>query len=386
MDLYILVYLLSNIFLAHIINKFMYLFYEKCRVNKYIEFFIYSAYFVLITLVFLNFGNPIITTVFNMVSIFVFTLMYDYIDFKKNIFVTFIVYLILCSIELSIVAIVSFNNYSDAKYLNILEFIVTIVIYIFIYFLIYIKNINFKRINIIFSNKYFLFFCILPIISMILITINFFVISDSILPIVIVNFSILFLNIFVFKYCDLILRNVCEKILNKILKDKINGYKKEIKFFQSRNDFKKYINSNNNVVDDILNFKIDDIDDDTKLRLDILIEENLNISSNDLLIIIGSLMDNAISGVKSTFKNKDKYIDIKIKYLKGTVIINIKNSFNEKILVKNEGLFNRKGKFEDYGLGLLSVKKIIEKYNGVLDVKFNKNKFETYILIYDIKV
>ena len=97
-------------------------------------------------------------------------------------------------------------------------------------------------------------------------------------------------------------------------------------------------------------------------------------------------MDNAISGVKSTFKNKDKYIDIKIKYLKGTVIINIKNSFNEKILVKNKGLFNRKGKFEDYGLGLLSVKNIIEKYNGVLDVKFNKNKFETYILIYDIKV
>ncbi|HJC99631.1 MAG TPA: hypothetical protein H9923_01620, partial [Candidatus Dwaynia gallinarum] len=119
MDLYILVYLLSNIFLTYIINKFMYLFYEKCRVNKYIEFCIYSLYFVLITLVFLNFGNPVITVSFNILCIFLFTLMYDYIDLKKNVVVTFIVYLVLCSIELSVVSIIGFNNYDKGKYLNI---------------------------------------------------------------------------------------------------------------------------------------------------------------------------------------------------------------------------------------------------------------------------
>ncbi len=388
MDLYIFIYLLSNVFLTHIINKFMYLFYKECRVNKYIEFCIYSVYFVLITLVFLYFGNPVVILVLNMLSIFLFTLMYDYISFKKSILVMFIIYLILCLIELSVAAIIGFTNIDKGEYVNIFGLVINIIMFIFIHFLIYVKNISFKKINIIFSNKYFLFFCAIPIISMILIIVNF-AISDSILFIVGVNLCILFLNIFVFKYCDLILRNLYEKVFNKILKDKISSYKKEIKIFQKGNDFKKYINSNNDFIDGILNSKINSLEDDIKLKFDILIEENLNVRSNDLLIIIGNLMDNAISGAKSTLKNKDKYIDVRIKYLKGTLIINIKNSFNENTLVNNKGLFNKKlkrGKFEGYGLGLLSVKEIVEKYKGILDIKFNKNNFEIYILMYDIKV
>ena len=97
-------------------------------------------------------------------------------------------------------------------------------------------------------------------------------------------------------------------------------------------------------------------------------------------------MDNAISGVKSTLKNNDKYINIKIKYIKGTVIVNIKNSFNENTVFKSKKIFNKNREFNNYGLGLLSVKEIVEKYKGVLEVKFNKNNFETYVLIYDIKV
>lgn len=385
MDLYILVYLLSNIFLAHIINKFMYLFYEKCRVNKYIEFCIYSLYFVLITLVFLNFGNPVITVSFNILCIFLFTLMYDYIDLKKNVVVTFIAYLVLCSIELSVVSIIGFNNYDKGKYLNIFGLVINNIIFICIHCLIHIKKISFKKINIIFSNRYFLFFYTVPIISVILIIVNF-VISDSILSIVVVNLSILFLNIFIFKYCDLIFKNVHEKIFNRILKDRVNKYKKEIENFEGKINFKKYINSNNYIIDGILNSKIKNLDNEIKLKFDIFIEENLNINLDDLLIIIGSLMDNSISGAESTLISKNKYIDIKIKYVKGTVIFNIKNSFNEKTLNKRKKLFNSKNKFDNYGLGLLTVKEIVEKYKGVLEVKFSKNNFETFILIYDMKV
>lgn len=385
MDLYILVYLLSNVFLTHIINKFMYLFYEKCRVNKYIEFSVYSAYFVLITLVFLYLGNPIVTTIFNIVSIFILTLAYDYIDFKKNILVTFMVYLVLCLVELSVASVIGFTNLDKGKYINILGLIINSIIYLLIYLLIYIKNISFKKLNIIFSNKYFLFFCTIPIISMILITINF-VINDSILYVVVVNLCILFLNIFIFKYCDLILRNVCEKVFNKFLKDKINIYKKEIQDFEGKFEFRRYVNLNNHIIDGILNSKINDLDSEVRLNFNIFLNEDLKVDLDDLLIIIGNLMDNAISGVKSTFKNKDKYIDVKIKYVKGTIILNIKNSFNESMLNKNNKLIFKKDKFNNYGLGLLSVREVVEKYKGVLDIKFNKNNFETYVLIYDIKV
>lgn len=389
MDLYILVYLLSNIFLAHIINKFMYLFYEKCRVNKYIEFCVYSAYFILITFIFLFFEIPIMIITFNIVSIFLFTLIYDYINFKKSIVVTFIIYLILFLIEVSVIALTSFNKsdlYTPYGYRDIIGFIVMyVIIYIILYFLIYAKKITLKKLDLIFSNKYFLLFTIAPFISIYLIIIIFVSMNDIYL-IITLNLGILFLNIFIFKYCDLILNNLYEKVFDKFLKDKINIYKKEIQNFEGKIEFKRYINSNNYVVDGILNSKINDLDNETKLEFDISITENLNINLNDLLVVIGNLMDNAISGAKSTLKNKEKYIDVKIKYVKGTIILNIKNSFNGKILYKHKRLFNSKNRFNSYGLGLLSVKEIVEKYQGVLDIKFNKNNFETYVLMYDIRV
>lgn len=369
----------------------MYLFYEKCRVNKYIEFCVYSAYFILITFIFLFFEIPIMIITFNIVSIFLFTLIYDYINFKKSIVVTFIIYLILFLIELSVISLTNFNQlvlHEPYKYRDIVGFIVMyVIIYIILYCFTYVKKSDFKKLELVFSSKYFLLFLSIPLISIFVIIVTF-IYARYIYLIILVNASILFLNIIIFKYCDLILNNLYEKVFDKFLKDKINTYKKEIQNFERKIQIKRYINSNNDFIDGILNSKISSLDNenDIKLKFDILIEKNLNVSSNDLLIIIGNLMDNAISGVRSTLKNKDKYIDLKIKYLKGTIIINIKNSFNENTLIKNRGLFNKKGKFEGYGLGLLSVKDVVEKYNGVLDIKFNKNNFETYILMYDIKV
>lgn len=383
------IYILSNIFLANIINRFMYLFYEKCRVNKYIEFCIYSAYFVLITFIFLFFGNLVITISFNILSIFIFTLLYDHVNFRKSSVVTFLTYLILFAIEISVLTLTNFNRnnlYMPYKYRNILGFLsMYIIAYTVFYFLFYMKKFYLKKLDLIFSRNFFGVFIFIPIISVVIIF-TIFLLNNNILFIIILNLFVLFVNVFIFKYCDIILMDLYEKIFDKILKDKVNGYKKEINIFKNGDDFKKYIISNNDFIDGILNSKISSLnnENDIKFKIDILIEKNLNISSNDLLIIIGNLMDNAISGVKSTLKNKDKYIDVKIKYLKGTVIINIKNSFND--LVNNKGLFNKKGKFEGYGLGLLSVKDVVEKYNGILDIKFNKNNFEAYILMYDIKV
>lgn len=386
MDLYIFIYLLSNVFLTYIINKFMYLFYKECRVNKYIEFCVYSIYFILISFVFLIFKNPIITVSFNILSIFTFTLLYDYINLKKSIVIAFVIYLILCLVDVSILSITNFN-FQFNEYIGILAMIVNSIIYLIISFLTYFKKYSSKKFDIVFNSKHYILFSFILIISINFILVNF-IINNNIMLVIILNLSILSLNIFIFKYCDIILTNVYKKVFDKLLKDNINNYKKEIKSFKNSYDFKKYINSNNNIIDDILNSKINSLDDEDniKLKFDILIEENLNINSNDLLIIIGNLMDNAISGVKSIYQNKDKYIDVKIKYLKGTLIVSIKNSFNENTLVNKKGLFNIKAKFEGYGLGLLSVKEVVEKYNGILEIKFNKNNFETYVLIYDIKV
>lgn len=381
MDLYIFIYLLSNVFLTYIINKFMYLFYKECRVNKYIEFCVYSVYFVLVTFIFSYFSNPIITISFNILSIFLFTLMYDYISLKKSIIIVFVTYLILFSVEVTVLILTNFNKYdlrTPYEYKNVTGFIsMYVIIYIILYLLQHIRN--FKKMYLIFSSKYFLLFLIIPIVSIILIIVKFLINIDIYLMVVF-NLSILIFNIIIFKYCDCILSSIYENKFSKILNNRIKKYKRELSGFKKGFDFKNYVNSNNSVIDGILNSKINGINDEVKLNFNIFLNKDLNVDLDDLLIILGNLIDNAISGVNSTLKNKDKYIDIKIKYIKGTIIVNVKNSFNV------DTLNNKKGKFKDYGVGLFTVKEIVEKYKGVLEIKFNKNNFETYILMYDIKV
>lgn len=361
----------------------MYLFYEKCRVNKYIEFCVYSAYFILITFVFLYFGNAVVTVGFNIISIFFFTLMYDYFNFRKSIVVTFVAYLILFSVEVTVLILTNFNKhdlYTPYEYKNIIGFIsMYVIIYIVFYVLIHIRN--FKKIYLIFLSKYFLLFLIIPVTSIILIIVRF-LINVDIYSMVVFNLSILFLNIFIFKYCDFVLSSIYEKKFNKILNSRLSNYKRELFIFEKEINLKKYVNSSNCIIDGILNSKISHVDNEVKLNFNILVNEDLKINLDDLLIILGNLIDNAISGVNSTLKNKDKYIDIKIKYTKGTIIFNIKNSFNQDTLNKNNNLFNKKGEFKNYGVGLLTVKEVVGKYKGVLEVKFNKNNFETYVLIY----
>lgn len=368
----------------------MYLFYEKCRVNKYIEFCIYSAYFILMTFVFLYFGNAVVTISFNICSIFVFTLMYDYISLKKSMVVTFIIYLILCLIDLSVISIINFNLRFNINILNgytsMLTVLINSILYLIVSFFTYVKKYNLKKIDLIFNNKYYVFFSFILLLSIGFILINF-TINNNIFYIIILNVCVLFFNIVIFKYYNLIFRNIYEKIFDKIFNYKVNTYKKEIQTFEHKCYFKKYINSNNYIVDGILNSKIHDLDEETKLNFNIFMKEDLKINLDDLLIIIGNLMDNVISGVNSTSQDREKYVDISIIYVKGTIIFNIKNSFNGTMLKKKEGrLFCKKEKFDSYGLGLLIVKEIVEKYKGILEIKFNKNNFQTYVLLYDIKV
>ena len=82
-------------------------------------------------------------------------------------------------------------------------------------------------------------------------------------------------------------------------------------------------------------------------------------------------MDNAIEASQKV-KNKP-FIDIKIFDNKDYVNIIIRNKIDNSVLFLNPNLFTTKKDKNSHGIGLMSVKKIVKKYNGMYKV-YEENK------------
>jgi sensor histidine kinase regulating citrate/malate metabolism len=101
----------------------------------------------------------------------------------------------------------------------------------------------------------------------------------------------------------------------------------------------------------------------------------------DLAVILGNLIDNAMEGAQTVKKN-NPWIDIKLKYTKGRLIININNSFDGFVYKQGDKIISRKDKSQNHGLGLDSVKDIIKKYNGIISTNYNQDTFKVKVLMY----
>ena len=137
----------------------------------------------------------------------------------------------------------------------------------------------------------------------------------------------------------------------------------------------------NLVVDSILNFKLQTAEKEgihvyTELR----IPEDLNFPSFDMTIVLGNLLDNALQAVRKL--EQGRYINLKLKYTKGTLIVKIENPFEGIILRKNGGFRSSKKDKSNHGIGLESVKSVVEKYNGAIEFKYIDNKFHVGVLLF----
>jgi sensor histidine kinase regulating citrate/malate metabolism len=117
-----------------------------------------------------------------------------------------------------------------------------------------------------------------------------------------------------------------------------------------------------------------------QVNIDIKIPEVLEMNAYDITTILGNLLDNAVEAIEH-IKGK-KIINVDISYTKGRVLIEICNPINRELIMK-EGLpITTKSKKEDCGIGLKQVRKVLEKYNGDIEITIDKNVFKIFIFIY----
>lgn len=105
----------------------------------------------------------------------------------------------------------------------------------------------------------------------------------------------------------------------------------------------------------------------------------LSVSEPDACVIFGNLIENALEACQR--KNSgEKFIRICGKLIgEGAISITIDNSCAEEPLQR--GGEYHSSKRNDTGIGLISVKNIVEKYNGVTEFKYENGVFFTSVLL-----
>lgn len=132
------------------------------------------------------------------------------------------------------------------------------------------------------------------------------------------------------------------------------------------------IETGNSVVNAIVNTKRQ-----TAKQKNITFDCNVNIAKPllideyDLCIIWGNILDNAI---KAADASMERYIFVQAEIVKRNLIINVKNATASDIVQNDFGT-------KDWGTGLKNVNKIVQKENGIMEIKRKDAVFDISIML-----
>lgn len=145
------------------------------------------------------------------------------------------------------------------------------------------------------------------------------------------------------------------------------------------NPIQSQILSSNPVVNAVINSKFGEAGEkgiDTSLRLVVKVPEYLEF---DLSILLSNLLDNAI---EACIKNDaPSQIILTISEVDGYYRVVIRNTIKNSVLQNNKSLVTDKTDLTQHGWGLKSVKDIVDKYDGLIDIYEKSDMFFVDILL-----
>lgn len=142
----------------------------------------------------------------------------------------------------------------------------------------------------------------------------------------------------------------------------------------------KYIETGNFVFDSILNYKIQTaMEEGICIEVQAKVPAELKVSIYDMNVILSNLIDNSIEAVR---KIENKKIEIEIIYSKNRLQIHIKNPCGD-VLTNDKGMYlTTKHDRETHGYGLRNVRTIVERYDGIMEVKNKDNVFSAFVCLF----
>lgn len=141
--------------------------------------------------------------------------------------------------------------------------------------------------------------------------------------------------------------------------------------------------TDNSIVNTVVNYKKEMArNEGIAFNCNINVSIELPFNSEDLCVILGNVLDNAIEANKRG-NVENPFISLDIVFDGMNLIVVIENSFDGKIRLNRSGnVLTRKRNVKNHGIGLYSVRKILKTYNGEYDTIVNDNVYRVEIILH----
>lgn len=142
---------------------------------------------------------------------------------------------------------------------------------------------------------------------------------------------------------------------------------------------KEYISFDNSAIEAVINSKIA-LCNQGKIFTQIHISPDVKLSMSDAetVAVLGNVLDNAI---ESALKSSDARIRISMTQKDRYTSVFVCNSIDKSVLENNPDLETTNADKEKHGIGLKSVKSIVNKYNGMIEFYEEDGEFCCHILV-----
>lgn len=149
---------------------------------------------------------------------------------------------------------------------------------------------------------------------------------------------------------------------------------------QNANVSGEYVKTGNNGMDCIVNHMLARADQlGCEKSIVIQVPETCFMPDLDLNMLLGNLFENALEAVE---KAAQKELDLFITYKKGVLYVSLYNTYSGSVRKRGEEYVTTKKDPLEHGLGLRSVRYIVEKYDGEMKVQNSQELFQVDIIIY----
>lgn len=418
----IIINLMTNAFELYIISRIMTIFFNGNVISKKARLIAYLVRYVMSVVIMLAFSYPLINIVAGLSTLFLITLCYKS-PISKKVIVTIMVYMCLFLAEAVIAAFIGLSGFDVFEKIEFGNSFISIVIQI-IFWLCTVALEKFKnvKVNISMPKSFIVAIVVVPVTSVFLevlifqqdnlnkraaaISLVFLLASNFIMMYVFDSLSKLFAErtqaeivrrekTYYHNQSELLQKNYEElrqfrhDIKNKILiikqmldkNDTERIYEYISQMTRKLDNTKVHSQSGNIVLDSIINYKLSKAEEQgVRVKANIAIPSKINIEDDDIVIILGNLLDNAI---EATARLKgDKYIEVNFEYNKDCVFIIVKNNYDNVINIVNGSIQTRKKDDVLHGIGLKSVEAALKRYDGVINYEHNPDEFVVNVILY----
>ena len=404
---------LTNLFRIYIILKYVKLFFAEKGLDESKKFIVCSIFFLTNTTLYLQFHLPWINIATNLFGIASIVFLYSK-NIGKIVFVTSIIYAI--NMACDTIAVLPFITYQTGQEFNQLCTVITVFLLMCCQ-LILERILNFRNTSV---NVQSLPLLLVPFSSILLLVFVGLINTNKELTLIGISIGLLVINFLILYLYNMLLKAFARKYENEILEQRMQEYQNQLSIIKEseervsslRHDLKHHLYelslmAEHNQVSDIMEYldsmKVflqnpDEIITTGNQEMDSLLNYwlakakrslhqvivNVKIPETlqdtfDINTILGNLLENAIEAAAQTEEQK---LEVSVGYDKGILTIQIENSCQGELQKQNGSYITTKRDKKNHGIGLKSVKRIIDKYRGEMVIQEQEGSFLVKIMLY----